>query len=209
MSMRLDAGRRTFLGLGLLASGALSLAGCSSPSQQAAEQRQAGDGQRSPDAEAVLAARWAAMFADPAAVIAAANEFGYAASPWSRAGSGSYQSLGIEQRLPAGSSPPIVRTGFKATGAGQGRVDAITFTFAVDRSRPPESKKARDATNIPRRVVGGFLSRFGLSPNDAVRSAVQNGTSTTMQVKGGGIVVKSEPVGAVGSYRTTVTIAPR
>jgi len=209
MSRTSGVGRRRILGLGLLALGALSLAACSSPSQQAAEQRQGSDGERSPDAEAVLAARWAAMFADPAAVIAAANEFGYAASAWSQAGTGSYQSLGVEQSLPAGSAVPIVRTGFKASGAGQGRVDAITFTFAVDRSKAPETKKARDAVNIPRRVVGGVLSRFGLSPDDAVRSAVQNGTSTTMQVKGGSIVVKSQPAGTGGSYRSTVIITPR
>jgi len=209
MSMLSVARRGESLGFRLLIAGALfSLPACSRPAPQSAEHREAADGQRALNPEAVLAARWAAMFANPAAVVAAANEFGYAASAWGRTATGGYQSLGAEQHLPAGTSPSIVHTGFKAIGAGAGRVDAITFTFAVDSTSSPDTRKTRDAVNIPRRIVAGFLSRFGVSPDDAVRRAVQTGTSTTMRVNSGSIAVEGRPAADGAGYRSTVTIAP-
>jgi hypothetical protein len=190
----------------LLLASLCAVAGCSRAPQQApAEQGKAAGSQAAVDPHAVLGARWASMFADPAAVVAAANEFGYKAGTWTRSGSG-FQSIGNEQALPKGLDRAIVRTGFRANGTTAGRVGAITFTFAVDQRGSRDTRQARNAVNIPRRIVAGFLSRFGVSPTDEIRGAVQTGRSATMVRDGGRIVVDSTPM--AGGYRSIVTITP-
>jgi len=182
-----------------------ALVGCSQTPQQAPEQQSNAVGSHlPPDAKAILAARWAAMFGNPAAVVAAANEFGYGAGAWTRSPRGDYRALG-EQALPKNAEPPLVRTSFKVVGDAARQVDAITFTFLVDRRGGLDTREARDAVNIPRRIVAGFLSRFGVSPDDAVRRAVQTGLSATMIRDRGRIVVKSAPT--AGGYRSDVTIS--
>lgn len=151
--------------------------------------------QRAPDPEKVMRDRWQAMFGNPAAVIAAANEFGFAAGDFaSTGGTPAFRTAGIPWINPRAKAPIEVTGDFNATGAAKDRIDTITFTFKVVMNSEPKTKKDREALKVPKRVLGGFLSRFQLGMGDDVLRAVNTGSSATATAPGARIVVIAQPV---------------
>ena len=151
--------------------------------------------QRAPDPEKVMRDRWQAMFNDPAAVIAAANEFDYdAGALTATGGTPAFRTDGKTWVHPVAKAPIEVTGDFNATGADKSRLDAITFTFQVVENSEPTTKKERDALKLPKTVLGGFLSRFQLGMGDDVLRALTTGSSATSTAPGGRIVVIAQPV---------------
>ena len=161
------------------------------------------------DREQVLGARWSQMFADPGAVIAAANELGYDAAPWrSDAADRGFGAEATQQIARGPNSTVRIDTRFAASGAAH-QVESIRFRFEVAISAAPKTKADRDGVKIPRKLVTGFLGRINLSPNEEVRDALMNATSVTTRQHGGRIVVDSQGSPTIGSrYVMTVTITP-
>lgn len=151
--------------------------------------------QRAPDPEKVMRDRWQAMFGNPAAVIATANEFDYAAGAYApTGGTPAFRTAGTPWVHPGAKAPIEVTGDFNATGATRDRIDTITFTFKVIENSEPKTKKERDAIKVPKTVLGGFLSRFQLGMGDDVLRALRTGTSVTATTPGGRIVVIAQPV---------------
>ncbi len=193
----------------LLLGTGLALAGCNGASDAKYNESEAAARGVAPDREAVLRDRWSKLFADPAAVVKAANEFGYAVPGYAQAGSG-YRAEGKPQVLPAADAPITVKTDFLATGAKADRVESIEFTFDVAVNGKANSGKEADAARIPSRIVRGFLSRFDVGPGDAVNTAINQQQPVTAPLPGATIRVDAlRAAGAPkGAAQLLVRIAP-
>jgi hypothetical protein len=146
------------------------------------------------DPDKVMADRWKGMFANPARVVSAANEFDYQSSAYQQSGAG-WRAIGKEQQLPKGADPAIlVKTGFAAAGAKADLVDTISFTFDVVQKRKATTQKEADSLRYPPRIVGGFLSRFEIGTGDEIRNALQGRTSASNEKYGVAMRVDAQPI---------------
>jgi hypothetical protein len=170
----------------LLTTAALALGGCGSPaSRQPLNESQAAAAGVAPDSETVMKDRWSKLFGNPAAVIAAANEFGYKAPAYkATGGSPAFLTKGTEQVLPETPGPIAVRTNFAAHGAQADHVDAVDFSFDIDVKRKPKSSREADSGRIPTRVIQGFLGRFGVGTGDEIRNAINQRRSDSRTLHG-------------------------
>ncbi|MES2441254.1 MAG: hypothetical protein V4574_00360 [Pseudomonadota bacterium] len=188
---------------------ALATAGCggAKPDASATANAQAPMGNALLDPDKELARRWDKLFSDPAAAVAAANEFGYKAGPYAASGT-TFGATG-EQLLPDAKAPVTVRTRFAATGAAAGRVDAVTFTFDISDTTRKNSAQLDKIQAYPSRIVRGFLGRFDVSAGDDARRAIQEFQSVTADRQGGGTVkvdTASIPGAGANARRITVMI---
>lgn len=191
----------------LLAAATLAATGCERPAPATGStQAQA----PAPDDNAVLRSRWRAMFADPARVRQAANEFGYQVGAYALVTGGKrrHRMSGVEQVLPGGGVPTHVSTNFSASGNDAGQLDRIEFSFDIVRpERSPTSRKEHDALQIPRRAVQGFLGRFEVGPGDAVKRGLQDFTDASYTTPAVRIVVTARRLGP-GRDRLVVDMTP-
>ncbi|MBC9033135.1 hypothetical protein IAG41_12115 [Sphingomonas sp. JC676] len=146
------------------------------------------------DPDKVMADRWKGMFANPARVVSAANEFDYQSGAYRQSGTG-WRAVGKEQLLPKDADPAIlVRTGFAATGAKADLIDTVSFTFDFVQKRKAKTQKEADSLRYPPRIVGGFLSRFEVGTGDEIRNALQGRTSASREKYGVAMRVNAQPI---------------
>ena len=144
-------------------------------------------------------------------MVAAANEFGYKSGPFAKTGATpAFKATGIEQHFPDGTDGPInIVSTFAATSGVAGKVEAVTFTFDMRQTGPLDRKRDRDVLKIPGRVIEGFLNRFEVYPDDAIKGAVAGATSTTKIQSIAKLAVVSTPIKeGIKSALVTVTITP-
>lgn len=184
-------------GLLLLGLAALALGGCkSAPKAPANESVAAAEG-RAPDPTVVMTERWGKLFADPAAVIAAANAFGYKAGPLEPAEygkAGEFSTRGVQQVLPDAKSPVTVTTNFFANGATAGSLSDVSFSFDISDISRDDSREAGKAQRLPARIFDGFLGRFEVGSGDDIKRAIKARTSGSASFYGVRITVVSQPL---------------
>jgi len=193
----------------LLASVSLALAGCGGASapEGAFNEAQAQAAGVAPDPEKAMSDRWTGMFTDPAAIVAAANEFGYKIDGYKPTGNAAFRAAGVEQTLPDATAPVVIKTGFTASGAAAERVDTIVFTFDIDVKREPRSKTEAEIGRTPDRIVRGFLSRFGVGPGDEIRAALNNRQSASATLhRVATLSVEAQPLPGAGPKSRRVTV---
>lgn len=175
----------------LLIVAAAPLAGCGHAQDPALnEQQAAAAAQRAPDADKVLAERWASMFTHPAAVVEAANVF-YKASDYKAAGAG-YVTTGTVS-LPEKPNGIAVTSNFEATGPAADKVETIRFTFDVKHAAKLD-KFSRDSYRYVPRIVNGFLARFEVGPGDTINAALTRRESARDTLHGVSAVVDAQPI---------------
>ncbi|MDG2534761.1 hypothetical protein P6144_13950 [Sphingomonas sp. HITSZ_GF] len=178
----------------LLIVAAAPLAGCGAaqdPSHN--EQQAAAAAQRAPDADKVMAERWAQMFANPKAVVAAANELGYKVEVTTNKG---FDAKG-GMTLPEKPKAVTVNAGFDAQGATADALDSITFSFDAQREGTPDRKDA-EAYRFPSQLVRGFLGRFELGPGDTLNTAINQRKAVSVALPGANAEILTKPI-AVGA----------
>lgn len=189
----------------------LALAGCGSRAPQGAQgplnETQAAAAGVAPDADVVMRERWQRMFTDPARVVAAANEFGYAVGGYSGTGT-AYAAKGKVQTLPRTPGAITVRTDFEANGRSAGAIDTVRFRFDIDEARAPESQKEADARRIPQRILNGFLSRFEVGTGDDIKRAINERRSASVLLHGVAIRVDVQPLqGSTAANSNTLLVS--
>jgi hypothetical protein len=176
----------------LLIVAAAPLAGCGhaqDPSHN--EQQAAAVQQRAPDADKVMAERWAAMFAKPDAVIAAAKDMGLKVDGYAASGK-TYAATG-KAVLPEKPNGIVVDAGFEATGPAADRVETIRFTFDVKHEAKLD-RTARDSYRYVPRIVNGFLARFEVGPGDTINAGLTRRESAKDTLHGVDAVVDAQPI---------------
>ena len=170
----------------LLTTCGLALGGCgSSAPKQPLNESQAAAAGVAPDSETVMKDRWRKLFGDPAAVVAAAKEFGYQLDGYKATGAKpAYAATSPALVLPKEPGALKIRTDFAARGSEASRVDTIDFRFDVDVTRKPKSKREADDVRIPLRVVQGFLGRFQVGTGDDIRNAINQRRSDSRTLHG-------------------------
>ena len=196
----------------LLGLAALAMGSCKpAPKAPANESVAAAEG-RAPDPTVVMTERWGKLFADPAAAIAAANEFGYKAGPLKPTGMapqfGAFGTKGVEQVLPEAKAPVTVTTNFFAHGPSADSLHDVSFFFDISDTTLNDTRAANNAQRLPARIVDGFLGRFEVGSGDDIKRAIKARTSGSAEMYGVRITVDSVPLpGKPNGRRLIVSIS--
>lgn len=189
------------LSLLLLACGASLLAGCHAGEADNAafagmnEEEMAIAQQRPPNREKVMQDRWRQMFANPAAIRAAAGDFGFQAGELTATGADpAYRMSAPDQLYPRADAPITIDVSFEATGPAADRVDRIRFSFKAVMHSKPINKKDREIVKAPLTTVRGFLGRFNLGLSHEIADAIRSGESAIETTEGSRIVIVAQPV---------------
>jgi hypothetical protein len=176
----------------LLIVAAAPLAGCGAAHDPSLnEQQAAAAAQRAPDADKVIAERWAQMFANPNGVVAAANELGYKVEVVASKGFSAKGGMTLPEKPKA----VTVNAGFDAAGATPERIDSITFSFDA-RHEGTLDRKSAEAYRYPAQLVKGFLGRFELGPGDAVNAAINRREALSVTLPGVLARIDTKPIAA-------------
>ena len=189
----------------LLIGAPAALAGCGGGHDATLNEEQAAAAeQRAPDPQKVLRDRWSQLFANPTAVVAAANELELASTPYQAQGAG-FAAKGAVS-LPREPGPVTVKAQFGAAGKTADQIDTISFTFDVA-SKGKVDVRAADAYRYPLRLIIGFLQRFQVGTGDQLNAALRRFESAKADLPGASAVVDSQPIkgGDARDRRITVT----
>lgn len=195
-------------GLALL--GALALAGCSGQAggdPNLNEEMAAIAEQRPPVPAKVFTDRWRQMFANPQAVIAAANDLGFLVDAYVKAGN-VYRADGTAQAAPRLNAPMSIVSDFAAVGRDPKQIDSIVFVFDITRHGKIDERAERELLKIPRRFLRGFLQRFQLNPDDRLIAGVVAPKSVAFDDHGAKIAVTDTLVpggSGAGSHHIVVS----
>lgn len=179
-----------------VAAGVLLLAGCGGAGGDTAalnEEMAAIAEQRPPVPAKVFADRWRQMFANPQAVIAAANDVGFLVDAYAKAAN-AYRADGVAQIAPRPNAPFTIVSDFAAVGRDAKQIDSIVFVFDVKRQGTADERAERELLKIPRRFLRGFLQRFQLGPDDRLLQGVVVPKSVAFDDHGAKIAVGVSPV---------------
>lgn len=188
----------------LLIVAAAPLAGCGAAHDPSLNEQQAAAAQnRAPNREKVMADRWAQLFTNPAAVVAAANDFGFKADGYKASGKG-YAATG-KVTWPEKPNGIAVESVFEATGPKADAIETIRFTLDVKHDAKPD-ERARDSYGYVRRLVLGFLSRFEVGPGDTINGALQRRESAKDVQHGVSIVVDANPISGGNAKDRHITV---
>jgi hypothetical protein len=169
-----------------------ALAGCGTARDPAMNEQQAAAAQqRAPDPEKVMSERWAQIFAHPAAVVAAANDFDFAIPGYKTEGKG-FAARGAAS-WPKEPGAVAVKAQFAATGPSAETIDTISFAFDVTHKGKVD-RRAAELYRYPVRVVNGFLGRFEVGPGDIVNGAIRRRESAKTELHGVSAVVDAQPI---------------
>lgn len=178
------------------------LAGCSGRAGSDAalnEEMAAIAEQRAPVPEKVFTDRWRQMFANPKAVVAAANDLGFLAGDYAAAGA-QFRSDGAAQTAPRPGAPMTVVSDFAAIGSAAGQVDSIIFVFDITRRAPVDDRTEKELLKNPRRFVRGFLQRFQIGPDDRLIAGITAPKTVKFQDYGANVEVTDTKLpGGVGA----------
>jgi hypothetical protein len=205
-----DAIGGVVLRVGVMAGAAL-LAGCGGQAGDTSalnEEMAAIAEQRPPVPAKVFADRWRQMFANPQAVIAAANDLGFLVDAYAKAGD-VYRADGTAQVAPRPGAPISIVSDFAAVGRDAKQIDSIVFVFDITRQGQVDERAERELLKIPRRFLRGFLQRFQLNPDDRLIAGVVAPKSVAFEDHGASIAVTETPVpggSGAGSHHIVVTL---
>ncbi|MDQ0247999.1 hypothetical protein J2W22_000046 [Sphingomonas kyeonggiensis] len=188
----------------LLIVAAAPLAGCGAAHDPSLNEQQAAAAQnRAPDRDKVMADRWGQIFSNPAAVVAAANDFGFKVEGYKAAGKG-FAATG-KVTWPEEPNGIAVESAFEATGAKADTIETIRFTFDVKHEEKLDGR-ARDSYGYVRRIVLGFLARFEVGPGDTINGALQRRESAKDVQHGVSIIVDANPIGGGNAKDRHITV---
>jgi hypothetical protein len=181
-------------GVLLLGVTCLALGGCGGKPAVANHASQHEDKVADPQKE--MESRWAKLFADPAAVIAAANEFGYKVGPLKapESGAAGASTDGVEQILPNPTAPVTVTTNVRIQSAAANRVESVAFSFDISDATRDDSPALSKTQRYPARIVDGFLGRFQVGSGDDIKRAIKARTSAETTRYGAKITVDAVPL---------------
>ena len=177
----------------LLIVAAAPLAGCGrAQDPNLNEEQAAAADQRAPNPEKVMAERWAQIFANPKAVVAAANDFPPFKIDGFKPEKNGFAARG-EASYPEKPGAVTIKALFDATGATADKVDSIRYTFDVTHKGQVD-QAAAEIYRYPIRLVNGFLGRFQVGPGDVINSALRRRESAKADLHGTSIVVDAQPI---------------
>ncbi|MBX9814343.1 MAG: hypothetical protein A4S12_03185 [Proteobacteria bacterium SG_bin5] len=195
---------------GAILIGTLLLAGCSGQAGDTAalnEEMAAAAEQRPPVPAKVFTDRWRQMFANPQAVIAAANDLGFLVDAYAKAGE-TYRADGVAQVAPRPKAPFTLVSDFAAVGRDAKQIDSIVFVFDITRQGKVDERAERELLKIPRRFLRGFLQRFQLGADDRLIAGVVVPRATAFEDHGARVAVTTAPIpggSGAGSHHIVVT----
>jgi hypothetical protein len=189
----------------LLIVAAAPLAGCGGAHDSANlnEEQAAAAQQRAPDPEKVMAERWAQIFANPKAAVAAANDFQYKVPGYLPAGK-DFEAKGAAT-YPEAPKAIAIDSSFIATGAAADKLDTVVFTFDV-RHKGKVDRESAETYRVPVRVVLGFLGRFNVGPGDTILGALRRRESASAELHGVPVKVDAQPIAGGDAKDRHITV---
>lgn len=179
----------------------LALSACTS-AEPAAEPTAAAD----PDAAAAAAARtggWARMFAEPEQVVAAANQFGFVASPYAKASDG-WRSTGQPVFVSGSAAEHPNQARFTAMGRRAEQLDTIVLTLDLTDGDNAAAAKAQFF-----KVLRDLLWQFDAPGAALIEQPIARETPVSATQRGVTYAVTRDPLAesGPGARRLTVTFS--
>lgn len=141
-----------------------------------------------------MARRWGTVFTDRPTIAAAAKDLGYKIGAMTATGTKpAFRATSEAQIVTIERSPLKTTTVMTMAGASAERVDGYAFSFDVGGDDGRETKPATESDKVPRRVLLGFLQRFGVAPDDEIKLALKTNRPIVKALAGATIAYTPSP----------------